>query len=99
LPRNTRIIAGAELSRLGSGKLLFNTSVGLPIDPEALRAWLSDGRNRFAADSDGIGEMLPDVETHPRIVYLPRSAGYTAQAAQRMYEQVEQQLRAFLAAH
>ena len=96
LPRNTSLLGGDELRRLGSGKLLVNTSVGLPVDPEALRAWLADRSNTFAADSDGIGEMLPDAGTHPGIVYLPRSAGYTAEAAERMYAQVEGQLAAFL---
>ena len=96
VPRRTSLLGADELGRLGSGKLLFNTSVGLPVDAEALRAWLADATNRFAADADGIGEMLPDAETHPGIVYLPRSAGYTAEAAERMYAQVEGQLAAFL---
>lgn len=96
LPRNTPLLGAEDLRRLGSGKLLFNTSVGLPVEPEALRAWLADQTNRFAADADGIGEMLTDAATHPRIVYLPRSSGYTAEAAERMYSQVEKQLAAFL---
>ena len=96
LPRHTSLLGVEELASLGSGKLLFNTSVGLPVDPGALRAWLEDPANYFAADSDGIGEMLAVAESHPRIIYLPRSSGYTAQAADRMYAQVEQQLVAFL---
>lgn len=97
LPRNTSLLGADELARLGSGKLLLNTSVGLPVDTEALRTWLSDPANRFAADADGIGEMLPDAAARPGIVYLPRSAGYTAEAAERMYAQVEGHLAAFLA--
>jgi phosphoglycerate dehydrogenase-like enzyme len=96
LPRNTSILGAEEFRALGSGKLLFNTSVGLPVEPAPLRAWLEDKANWFAADSDGIGEMLPDASTHPRIVYLPRSSGYTAEAAERMYDQVERQLMEFL---
>lgn len=99
LPRHTELIGTKELASLGSGKLLFNTSVGLPIDAEALRAWLDDEANWFAADSDGIGEMASDVHTHPRIIYFPRSTGYTSQAADRMYAQVEKQLVEFLRDH
>lgn len=96
VPRHTAFLGENDLRRFGSDKLLFNTSVGLPVEADALRGWLADGRNRFAADADGIGEMLPDAQAHPRIVYLPRSAGYTAEAAERMYAQVEAQVADFL---
>jgi phosphoglycerate dehydrogenase-like enzyme len=96
LPRNTSLLGADEFRSLGSRKLLFNTSVGLPVEPASLRAWLADPANWFAADSDGIGEMLPDASTHPRIVYLPRSSGYTAEAGERMYAQVERQIMEFL---
>jgi len=97
LPRNTSLLGAEEFRALGSGKLLFNTSVGLPMDSKSLRAWLEDEANWFAADSDGIGELIPEVGTHPRIVHLPRSSGYTTAAAERMYAQVARQLAEFLA--
>lgn len=96
LPRRTKVLGAEELASFGNGKLLINTSVGLPIDEVALRRWLEDEQNVFAADSDGIGELSDICLTHPRLVYLPASSGYTKQAEQRLFEQVEHQLRAFL---
>ena len=96
LPRRTMLLGAEEFAVLGAGKLLVNTSVGLPAECDALRRWLREESNRFAADADGIGEMLADAEAHPRIRYLPRSSGFTEEAAERMFAQVEGQLAAFL---
>lgn len=96
LPRRTEVLGAEELSSFGNGKLLINTSVGLPVDEAALRHWLEDEHNVFAADSDGIGELSDICLTHPRVVYLPASCGYTKQAEQRLFEQVERQLQSFL---
>ena len=96
VPRHTSILGARELDRFGSGKLLINTSVGLPVDSAALRAWLQDPANRFAADVEGIGDLKGEASTHPRISYYPGTTGYTAQAADRLYAEVERQLVAFL---
>lgn len=96
LPRRTKVLGTEELATFGNGKLLINTSVGLPVDEAALRRWLEDEQNVFAVDSDGIGELSDICTTHPRIVYLPASCGYTKQAEQRLFEQIERQLHAFL---
>lgn len=96
LPRNTTLLSAPELAALGGRKLLINTSVGLPVETEALREWLTDQSNWFAADADGVGEMRTEASSHPRIVYLPRSSGFTAEAAERMFAQVEAQLASFI---
>ncbi len=96
LPRNTMIVGARELELFGAGKLLINTSVGLPVEVDALSNWLNDPNNLFAADIEGIGALMDTAATHPRISYLPATSGYTAQAAERLYAEVERQLVAFL---
>ena len=98
LPRRVHLIGREELSTLGNDKLLLNTSVGLPVEERALRSWIEQQRNIFAADADGIGELADIARTHPHIEYLDASAGYTRQAEQRLFAQVESRLREFLLA-
>lgn len=96
LPRRVTLIGQTEVDALGDKKLLVNTSVGLPVEDAALRSWIGREGNAFAADADGIGKLADVARRHPRIQYLDASAGYTQQAEQRLFAQVERQLNMFL---
>jgi hypothetical protein len=96
LPRNTQVLGKEELSVFGNEKLLINTSVELPIEPEAMQGWLENSVNTFVADNDGIGYLKEKYETFGNIKYYPRSAGFTEEAQRRLVEMVENNLRQYL---
>ncbi|PIE34565.1 dihydrofolate reductase [candidate division KSB3 bacterium] len=96
VPRNTQVLGKEELDMLTDGTLLFNTSVGLPIEPEAMRKWLNNPRNVFVADRDGIGYLEEEYTNFPNITFYPRSSGFTEEAERRLADKVEQNLKAFL---
>ena len=96
VPRNIQVLGQEELSIFTNEKLLFNTSVGLPIEPEAMREWLKNPRNTFVVDSDGIGYLKEEYKSFDNIKYYPRSAGFTEEAQRRLVEKVENNIKQYL---
>ena len=96
VPRNTMVLTEKELARFTSGKVIINTSVGLPIEKAALLNWLSDPSNRLIIDSDGIGYLTDLAVEFENIRAYPRCAGFTAEAQKRLIDKVENNIIAFL---
>ena len=96
VPRNIQILGKEELSIFTNEKLLFNTSVGLPIEPEAMREWLRNPRNTLVVDSDGIDYLKEEYNSFGNIRYYPHSAGFTEEAQKRLVEKVESNIRQYL---
>ena len=81
------LLGEKEFAQLGSGKILFNTSIGPSHEVDALKKWLSVGNNWFICDTAGaIGDA--SLVDHPHIVCERASAGCTAQAYELLTEKV-----------
>jgi len=96
LPRNT-ILGGADLLSKFNGNLIINTGIGVPLDADAVSAWLDKGDCYCAFDADGIGSMQKYRE-HPGVRFLPYSCGFTSEAQGRLVDGVIRNLKTGLSA-
>lgn len=89
LNKNVILLHEEEFKALGSGKILFNTSIGPAFEPEDLKKWLDGGNNYFACDTAGaIGDPSGELLSHPRVFCVNYSAGRTKQAFGLLSEKV-----------
>jgi lactate dehydrogenase-like 2-hydroxyacid dehydrogenase len=96
VPRNTTVLTKKELAVFTRGKVIINTSVGLPIEKEAMINWLSNQSNMLIADSDGIGYISEGVGAYKNVREYPRFAGFTEEAQDRLISKVERNIITFL---
>lgn len=96
LPKNTRILDQAEFNEFGCGKILINTSLGLPFEMGAFEKWIK-GKGNFAIfDGDGKTELPENLQNHPNVICTGKSAGWSAQTRERLSAKVLQNLKEFL---
>ena len=96
LPRNTVILKSAEFDTFGTGKILINTSLGLPFEEEAFKSWIKREGNFAIFDGDGKKELSEKVEKLPRIITANKSAGWAAETQRRLSEKVLDNIQDFL---
>lgn len=97
LNKNVILLHEEEFKKLGSGKILFNTSIGPSHDTEALKRWLDGGNNYFVCDTRGAsGDVNGEILSHERVLSPDVSAGRTRQAFGLLSEKVLDNIRLFL---
>lgn len=96
LPKNTILIKEAEFSLFGTGKILINTSLGLPFEEEAFSNWIKKEGNYALFDGDGKKELSAEVESLPRVITVSKSAGWARETQKRLSEKVLGNLKDFL---
>lgn len=96
LPKNTTILKEPEFDLLGTGKILINTSLGLPFKEEAFANWIKKEGNFAIFDGDGKKELSTVNEKLPRIISVAKSAGWAQETQRRLSEKVLQNLKEFL---
>lgn len=96
LNKNVILLHQEEFKKLGTGKLLFNTSIGPAFDGESLKTWLDHENNYFICDTKGaIGDDSGVLEHHKRVFCADYSAGRTKQAFELLSEKVLYNIRNF----
>ena len=81
LNKNVLLLGQEQFEALGSGKVLFNTSIGPGFDSAALEAWLNDKKNVFLCDTKAAAGQVSDDFFARENVYCPGvSSGRTKQA-------------------
>lgn len=89
LNKNVILLGEEEFSKLGNGKILFNTSIGPSHEIEALKNWIAQGSNYFVCDTLGaLGVLSEDFIGHPHVICPNRSAGRTRQAFELLSRKV-----------
>lgn len=96
LPKNTSILKKHEFDGFGTGKILINTSLGLPFEEEAFAEWIRKEGNFAIFDGDGKKELSAAIEEIPGIITVSKSAGWAAETQRRLSEKVLQNLKDFL---
>lgn len=87
LNKNVILLHEEQFARLGSRKILFNTSIGPAADLPALARWLEDPRNLFCCDTVGaLGDPALLGRENVRCVNV--SAGRTREAFGLLSEKV-----------
>jgi len=96
LPRHTRILQEAEFKKLGSGKILINTSLGLTFDKAAFENWISDKQNFAIFDGDGAGGFTEEFNKYGNIISTKIVSGRTKEAYERLSQKVIANVEQFL---
>ena len=95
LPKNTKILKQEEFQSFGNGKILINTSLGLPFEEEAFEEWISDPSNFAIFDGDGKKELQEAVEQRNNVITAEKSAGWSAETERRLSEKVLKNIRSY----
>ena len=78
-----------EFRKLGSGKIMINTSIGPASDMSALKNWILDERNIFVSDTaGGVGSIYDEVKGLKNVLCPDVSAGMTEEAYDLMSRKV-----------
>lgn len=96
VPRNTIVLTEKALAVFTPGRVIVNTSVGLPIEEKAMHNWLAEPSNKLIADRDGIGYLTAGAAEFNNVHIYPGYAGFTAEAQQRLIDKVEHNIVSFL---
>lgn len=97
LPRHTQILQEAEFKKLGSGKILVNTSLGLTFDKTAFENWISNKQNFAIFDGDGAGGFAEEFSKYENIIATKIVSGRTKEAYARLSEKVITNVEQFIA--
>lgn len=98
LPKNTKILEEPEFKVFGAGKILINTSLGLPFGESSFKKWIGNPSNYAIFDGDGKKELDAGIEESGNIITATKSAGWSRETAHRLSEKVLANLREVLRA-
>lgn len=96
LPKNTVVLKEKEFRIFGNGKILINTSLGLPFEEKAFSKWISNSSNFAILDGDGKKELKEQTEQKQNIITAEKSAGWTSETHERLSEKVIEKFRSFI---
>ena len=95
LPKNTKLLDQQEFETFGSGKILINTSLGLPFEEKAFVNWIKAEGNFAIFDGDGGASLSEDTKGINRVISHKKSAGWSAETQRRLSEKVLENLKAY----
>lgn len=95
LPKNTELLKPEKFEILGSGKILINTSLGLPFSEPGFKNWIQEKGNFAIFDGDGKKELSPEITKRENVIAFDASAGWSFQTLVRLSEKVLQNIYDF----
>ncbi|MCB7479873.1 NAD(P)-dependent oxidoreductase [Christiangramia sediminis] len=95
LPKNAQPVGEDEFNNFGNGKILINTSLGLPFEEKAFANWIKNDANFAIFDGDGKKELSLESLNSENIIALEKSAGWSSQTLERLSEKVLQNIKAY----
>ena len=95
LPKNTELIGKDEFEIMSGGKILINTSLGLPLDQKAFQYWIKQKGNYAIFDGDGKKELSAENESLENVISTSASAGWSSQTLQRLSEKVIENVKEY----
>ena len=96
LPKNSLVLKAPDFAIFGTGKILINTSLGLPFDEAAFVEWIKKEGNFAIFDGDGKKQLSEETEKMDRVITAEKSAGWAAETQRRLSEKVLENVRDFL---
>lgn len=95
LNKNVLLLDGPAFETLGSGKILFNTSIGPAWTTDDVSAWLRNPANRLCTDTLGaLGD--PKLAEQDNVFCVNASAGRTKQAFELLSRKVLDNIKSYL---
>ncbi|TBW28910.1 NAD(P)-dependent oxidoreductase [Gramella sp. KN1008] len=98
LPKNTELIEYLEFKNFGNGKILINTSLGLPFEETAFMNWINNEGNFAIFDADGRKELSQETEKISGVIVSEFSAGWSEQTRERLSKKVLENIKEYLEA-
>lgn len=96
LPKNTKILTASIFSQMEAGKILINTSLGLPFEEKDFLNWIKASGNFAIFDGDG-RRALSDATLHiDGLISHDQSAGWSADTKRRRGEKICENIVSFL---
>ncbi|CAL65951.1 D-isomer specific 2-hydroxyacid dehydrogenase family protein [Christiangramia forsetii] len=99
LPKNAKTVGEEEFKKLGSGKILINTSLGLAFEVEYFQQWIKSDGNYAIFDGDGKKELSHDILSSKNIISQDASAGWSSQTLKRLSNKVLHNLKEYCEDH
>ncbi|MDT0643950.1 NAD(P)-dependent oxidoreductase [Zunongwangia sp. F363] len=96
LPKNIKILKQSEFQKFGSGKILINTSLGLPFDEKSFQQWIGNPSNVAIFDGDGKSALDGRILKNSNIISAEKSAGWSAETETRLSQKVVENIQNFL---
>jgi lactate dehydrogenase-like 2-hydroxyacid dehydrogenase len=96
LPKNIEILKKKEFQQLGSGKILINTSLGLPMDEEAFKEWISEPSNFAIFDGDAKSKLDGRILKNKNLISVDKSAGWSSKTEERLSQKVLDNFKDFI---
>ena len=96
LPKNTKILEKKEFEILGPGKILINTSLGLPLEEKAFQQWLKNEGTFAIFDGDAAAGLSEDSLKINNLISYSKSAGWSEETRRRLSQKVLQNLKDFV---
>lgn len=96
LPKNTIVLKKDGFKKLGSGKILVNTSLGLPFEEKAFQTWILQNDNYALFDGDAKNSLPEEVQQIKNVLIQQKSAGWSQETQERLSEKVLENLNNFL---
>jgi len=84
-----------SLSQFGNGKILINTSLGIPFECNAFSRWIEHTGNFGIFDSDGAIGIPESILNRPNIAYTPLVTGWTSEAKERLSAKVLANIKSY----
>lgn len=99
LNKNTILLHEEELQLFGSGKIMFNTSIGPAADMDALERWIQRPGNLFCCDmTEALGDMTEEVKKRENVICMGASSGMTYQAYELLSRKSLDNIKKYLGA-
>lgn len=84
LPRNTKVLYNEHFELFGNQKIFINTALGPTFEVPAFLEWIKRPGNYAIFDQVAMGDYFEEFATLPNLVYSNKTAGWTAQAKERL---------------
>lgn len=95
LPRNTIVLHQEDFDMYGNDKILINTTLGPTFDVEAFNIWIANKSNYAIFDRVAMGDYYEEFKEISNINYSDKTAGWTAQAKERLSYKVVENINTF----
>jgi len=95
LPKNTQVMTSEYFQKFGNSKIIINTSLGLPFEPDSFSNWIAQESNFGLFDGDGGKELSEEIKKRDNVIAHDKSAGWSSQTLVRLSEKTLQNLADF----
>jgi len=96
LPKHTVVLGKDEFEKMGTGRVLINTSLEPTFDIEPFINWIKAENNYAIFDKVAMGSQFERLKDIDGVIYSNKVSGWTKQAKQRLSEKVIKNIEDFL---